>query len=61
MITDETEHESGNGLCDTDLRIGNEKNLCQGGSQESHRAATGYTNECAEQLEQVEADPELMD
>ena len=40
MITD-GEHEPGNRTFDTDWRIGDEKNLWQDGTQESHRATAG--------------------
>jgi len=37
-----SEHEPGNHLFDTEWRIGDEKNLCQNGAQESHRATADW-------------------
>jgi len=46
---------------DTDWWIRDEKNLCQDVAKEPHTATAGCAFYCADLLEQVEADPWIMD
>ena len=42
-----SEHEPGNSSLETDWKTGDEKNLCQDGAQQIHRATVGFAVECS--------------